>query len=133
MVGDIEVSRAVHRHAEGVVQLRTGGLGAVAAEAWGAIARHGGDGAAGGDLADALVAVVGDIEVARAVHGSSGGLVDVHRCRRHPLWAQHARARYGGDGLRLHAPGQQQHAEQRNPHQPAPPAPQRQRPWCVVL
>ena len=70
IVRDVEVARAVHRHACGKAEFRAGGRAAVALEAVCAAvaARHGGDDAVGVHLADARLFRVRDVEVARAVH-----------------------------------------------------------------
>src|SRR5208282_1918354 len=75
-VHDIEVARAVHRHAIGLEEFRAGGWTVVPAIAPGSVARHRGNDAAGVHLADALVIIIHDIEVARAVHRHAIGTVE---------------------------------------------------------
>ena len=70
-IRDVEVARAVHGQAQGRVQLRAGGLAAVAREAGRAVARHGADRAAARDLLDARVLAIGDVEVPGGIHGQS--------------------------------------------------------------
>src|SRR5260370_23968838 len=70
LVGDEEVAGAVHGHTTSVSQAGAGGRAAVAAKGSNPIASHRGDDARDGiHLPDALVALVGDEEVAGAVHG----------------------------------------------------------------
>ena len=74
-VGDEEVPRGVHRDTRGVVELGGGGRAAVAAVAAKVeVAGDRGDHARGEiDLADDVVAAVGDEEVPRRVHGEPVG------------------------------------------------------------
>ena len=68
LVSDKEVAGAVYRHPGGVLQTGVGGEAAIAGIAEGAIARYGGhDAGRSVHAANALVALVGDEEVAGAV------------------------------------------------------------------
>ena len=69
---------AVHGEAGGVVEFGTGGRFAVAAVAPGSVAGNGADHARGEvDLADDVVAAVGDEEVVRGVHGDAHGVEEL--------------------------------------------------------
>ena len=75
-VGDEEISRGIHRDARGVVEFGAGGRAAVAAVAPGPVSGDRGDHARGEiDLADDVVAAVGDEEVPRGVHRDAHGVV----------------------------------------------------------
>ena len=79
-VGDEEVARRVHGDARGVVELGAGGRSAVAAVARSAVSGDRGDHARGVvDLADDVVAAVGDEEVPRGVQGDAHGVVEFGR------------------------------------------------------
>src|SRR5207249_4556711 len=73
VVGDVEVAGGIEGHAIGCGELRGGRGAAVAREATGATTGVGRDGAPGGDLADAAVVVVGDVEVAGGIEGHANG------------------------------------------------------------
>ena len=75
-VGDVEVAGGVHGDPAGSVQLGAGGRAVVAAEALRPVARHGGDHPVR-DLADAVVASVGDVQVAGGIHGDARGIVQL--------------------------------------------------------
>src|SRR5688572_26001970 len=76
-VGDEQVAPAIHRHATRVVELRRPGRAAVAGEVGGAGARQCGHHPGGVDPPDAVVVVVGHVEVARAVTGHAAGAVEL--------------------------------------------------------
>ena len=69
------------------------------AEAAGPRARHRGDRPAGIELADTVVAAIGDVEVAGAVHGHAMGQAEPCFCCRHaiPVEAASPRAHRRGD------------------------------------
>ena len=67
-IGNVEVAGVVHRHAGGAPQLSRGGRAAVSAVALCPRPRDSGDDAVGGHLADAVVARIGNVEVAGVVH-----------------------------------------------------------------
>ena len=73
LIGDVEVAPAVRRYASGRVELRLGRRAAVPAEPALFRAGNGGDCPGGIDLADAVVAPIGDVEIARAVHHHARG------------------------------------------------------------
>src|SRR5439155_1535808 len=76
-IGEEQVARRVHRHFVGVVERGGGGRATIAAETRGAVARDGDDVAGGLDhLADAVVAGVGEEQVARRVQRHARGVVD---------------------------------------------------------
>ena len=83
-VGDVERAVLVDgdaagrrsRLAHGRVDLRVGGLAAVAGKTGRAIADDGGYGAVEADAADALVFLVGDIHAADRIEGGRAGQVD---------------------------------------------------------
>ena len=79
-VGDIDVAVGVRRHAAGVAQPRGCRWAAVAAEAERSGSCDGrNDARCGVDLADAVVAAVGDVNVAVRVRGYAPGLVQLRR------------------------------------------------------
>ena len=70
-IGDEEVTRGVYGDICGAVEPGGGGLAAVAAIAGNSVAGDGGDHARGGvDFADAVVAGIGDKDIAGGVHGN---------------------------------------------------------------
>ena len=82
----------------GIVKLGGGGRAAVAAIAAASVAGDGGDDArAGVDLADAVVAGVGDEQVAAGVHRNADGIVQLGGGGR-PAVAAIARSSVAGDG-----------------------------------
>ena len=72
-IGDVEVARAVYRHASGRCKLGLYCCTAVPAEAVLSCSRNRGDRPCGIDLANAVVVPIGDVEVARAVHRHASG------------------------------------------------------------
>ena len=73
-IGDEEVARRVQRHARGTIEVGPGGRSTVAAVTQGAVARDRDDIAARLDhLADDVVALVGDEDVARRIHRHARG------------------------------------------------------------
>ena len=99
-IGDEQVARGVHRHTLGEAQAGGGGGAAVAGEAPGAGARHGGDDPTGPvHPADAVVELIGDVQVARGVHRHIGGDAQAGAGGRAtvPGEARGAGARHGGD------------------------------------
>ena len=98
-IGEVEVPGAVQPHADGIVELRRGCRPAVPAGALSPRARYRGDRPAGIDFADALVAGIGDVEVARAVQRRASGEVELRRgCRPAvPAEAGGPRSRHRGD------------------------------------
>jgi hypothetical protein len=71
-VGYVDVTRGVDHDP---VRVAEAGLGAVAVDVTGgSIPGEGGDDSVGSDLADALAAVLGDVEVALGIAGDAGGL-----------------------------------------------------------
>jgi hypothetical protein len=99
-VRDVEVARAVHRHASGIIEFCAGGRDVVPIVSGCSVARHGGDSAARIDLADALVALVRNVEVPRAVHRHGSGTIEFCTGSRDiiPIIPGCSVARYGGDG-----------------------------------
>src|SRR5207253_2708541 len=74
---DVEVAGGIEGHADGFVELRGGRGAAVACETHRTCAGVGRDGAVGGDLADAVVAAVCDVEVAGGIEGHANGCVEL--------------------------------------------------------
>src|SRR5262249_53668709 len=75
-VGNVNVARAVDCDGSRSVELRTGGLAAIAGESGNAVAGDGSDGAAAEvNAADAVVARVGDVELA-GNQGDPGGAAE---------------------------------------------------------
>src|SRR3954454_9627912 len=96
-IGDVEVAGMVNRDAIRIAEARTGSGTSVpcqrTARGGASTARHGADGSvAAGDLADALVVLVGDIEIARSVQS-------------HPEWLVELRAG-GGPAIAAEAAGE---------------------------
>ena len=81
-IGDVEVARPVHRHAMGISELRLGRRTPVPAETARAGPRDRSDRPGGIHLADAVVALIGDVEVARPVHRHAIGAVELRLDRR---------------------------------------------------
>ena len=81
-IGDVEVARSVDRHACGKLNLRLARRSAVPAEPGLPRPRHGRDRPGGIDPADAVVAGIGDVEVARSVHRHACGRADLRLARR---------------------------------------------------
>ncbi len=81
VVGDVEVAGGIEGHANGYAQLRVGRGAAVTREAKAAAAGVGRDGPPGGDLADAIVGDVRDVEVARRIEGHANGVVELRSGR----------------------------------------------------
>ena len=97
-IGDVQVAQTVRRHAGGAVQLRRNGRAAVPAEAARPVARHRGDHPRSVHLADAVVARIGDVQVARAVQRHATGSVQLRRHSRAAVPAEAERlARHRGD------------------------------------
>src|SRR5208282_3389700 len=98
-VPNVNIARAVHRHAFGIGEFCAGGRTIVPDRAQHSVARHGGDGAAGAHLADAVVKSGRDVEVARAVHCHAIGKEDFRGGGRDavPVVAPSSGARHGGD------------------------------------
>ena len=78
-IGDVQVARAVQRHACGGVQLRRHGCAAVPVVAAHPVSRHRGDIPRGVHLADAVVGPIGDVQVARAVQRHACGVAQLRR------------------------------------------------------
>src|SRR5207249_4168676 len=97
VVGDVEVAGGIEGHANGYAQLRVGRGAAVTREAKAAAAGVGRDGAAGRDLADAIVGDVRDVEVARRIEGHASGGVEL-RSGRGAAVAREVPAGVGRDG-----------------------------------
>ena len=76
-VGDVEVSGAVHGHADGIGEAGAGGGTAVAAEAWCAIACHYRELAGGVHLVNPVGTRGRNIDVPGAVHGSPRGYREI--------------------------------------------------------
>jgi len=74
-IRDVNVAAGIHGDASGRVELGAGGGGSIAAVALFAIARNRMDGS-GRDIANALIACVGDVNVAAGVDGHGGGIVE---------------------------------------------------------
>ena len=68
VVGDVDCSRAIHRDTHGIVQLRGSCRPAVAAIARGAAGQQVDDVGSSSHLADCIVVVIRDVEVALRVH-----------------------------------------------------------------
>ena len=98
-IGKVEVARAVHRYACGRVDLRLSRRSAVTADTALPRARHGRDRPGGVDLADPVVAGIGKVEVARAVHRYAIGSGERRLSRRPAIAAETElpRARHGRD------------------------------------
>ena len=98
-IGDVEVACAIHHHASGLVQLGLDRRAAVPAESPLSRARNGGDRPRGIDLANAVVVLIGDVEVARPVHRHASGQEERRLDRRAAVSAEASlfRARDGGD------------------------------------
>ena len=78
-VGDVEVALQIERHARGTIQVslrRRAAVAGVPGVAQVPPPGNGGDGAERVDLADAVVAVGGDVDVAGAISGKTHGSVD---------------------------------------------------------
>src|SRR5439155_4924346 len=73
VVGDVEVGGEIERHARGGAGLRSGRGAAVPGEGPRARAGVGRDGAAGGDLADAIAIRDVEVDVGSGGHGQEGG------------------------------------------------------------
>ena len=71
-VGDIDVTGAIHRHAQRRVELSAGSRAAIAGPADPAVSCHGGNGGAR-QLAHAVIQRVGEIQVAARIHRHAGG------------------------------------------------------------
>jgi hypothetical protein len=97
-VGDVEVAVWVDGEAVGKVELCRGGGAAVAAEAGGSHPGHGSDDAVRVDFADAVVAGVGEVEIAGTVGGDTlnGGYLGVDSG---PAIAQGSASGDGGDDV----------------------------------
>src|SRR5439155_1371940 len=76
-VGDVEVAGGIEGHAVGAAELSGGRGAAVAREALRTGAGVGRDGAAGGDLPDAVVLTLRDVEVAGGIEGHADGFVEL--------------------------------------------------------
>ena len=76
-LGDVEVSGGVQGEAEGGIQLGARGGAAIAREAGRAIAGVSGNGTVRSDPAHAVVAAIGDVDVAELVRGHAGGSVQL--------------------------------------------------------
>src|ERR1019366_9345319 len=76
LVGDVQVAGGIHGDACGIVQLGAGGRAVVAAEACRPTSGHGRDHAVR-NLADAMVVLVGDVQVAGGIHGDACGIVQL--------------------------------------------------------
>ena len=87
-IGDVDVARAVHRHAKGVAELRLDCWAAVPTEAELAGPRERGDRSRGVHLADPVVARIGDVEVARSVYRHARGEVQLGLDRRTAVSAE---------------------------------------------
>ena len=98
-MGDVEATRPVHRHAIGRVDPRLSCRTAVSAETELPRARHGRDRPSGVDLADTIIATIGDVEVARSVCRHAIGRVDLRLSRGTVISAEteFPRARHGRD------------------------------------
>src|SRR3989442_1049231 len=118
-VGDEDVApRLIDRHAVGLVQLRASSRLAVAAEravrAGGAVAGERPDRPARRQLADLVVALVGAVDVDRAVERHPGWIAELGRRRGRPVAARRrawAPARVAGAGDRRDRPGRRQLAD----------------------
>src|SRR5262249_51234967 len=98
----VEVAGGVHEQAVRTGDTRVRGFTAVPAERLGAVPRDGRDGAGGIYLAHAVVAAVGDIEIARGVHGDvPEGLLGERRVRRLAAVSAEARLAVPRDGRDL--------------------------------
>jgi len=69
--GYVEVARGIDRYRDGVVNRRGGRRAAIAGTKRAAIAGHGRDGAGGIYFADAIIGVIGDVDVAGRIGGKS--------------------------------------------------------------
>ena len=101
-IGHVEAACGVHGQAERVPQLRVDGRAAIAGVTRQAIAREGGDQAAGRHLADDVVAGVGDVEIAGGIHRHSLGRRDLGVGGR-PAISRITRRAVTGDGEDLAA------------------------------
>src|SRR5208282_5051307 len=101
-IGEEEVTGGIHRDAVRLVKLGLRGRTVVAAEARYPSARDGGDDAVGADLADPVVAGVGDVEVAGGVHRDALRMVELGSRGRTAVAteARYPSARDGTDGDR---------------------------------
>src|SRR5206468_2761182 len=95
LVRDVEVAGGIEGYANGYVELRGGRGTAVAREVRAAAAGVGRDRAPGGDLADAVVAVVGDVEVAGEIESHAGGGAELRSGRGAAVPGEGPRARAG--------------------------------------
>ena len=69
-VGDVQVPGGIHGDARGTVQLGVAGRAVIAAEAWRSVSRDGSHHPIR-DLADTVIPRVGDVQVARGIHGDA--------------------------------------------------------------
>ena len=107
-VGDVQVAGGIHGDALGILQLGAGGRAVVAAVARRPVSRHGGDESIG-DLADAVVPRVGDVDdAAGGIHGDAGGRVQLGAGGRAVVAAVASRSvsRYQGQDTACGVPSQ---------------------------
>src|SRR5262249_43599936 len=69
VVRDVQIARPIHGHAIRTIELRGSGWAAIAAVTRCFIACHGADETVRGNLADAAVPQVRDVQIARPIHG----------------------------------------------------------------
>ena len=92
-IGDVQVVRPIHGHSPRQVELRCCRQSAVPAEAVCSRSRESGYHTRRIHFADAVVAPIGDIDIARPVHGSEGRGAKLRRCRQSAVPAEAACSR----------------------------------------
>src|SRR2546425_395181 len=103
LVRDIQIAARIQRNTGWVVEARACRRTAIAREGGAAIARHGGDDPRRrSDLANSLVVLVRDVEVAACIQRHAGWEVEARARRRTAISREGANtiARHGGDDLR---------------------------------